>query len=78
MDDRFLELLNRGGVLGLLLAIIIAGARRWWVFGWQYEAMRAERDQWKALAMRSRDLARLATDLPSEATWDGLTRTIPS
>lgn len=50
--------------MGLLLAIIVAGWRRWWVFGWQYDALAKDRDQWKNLALEGTDLAERAARSP--------------
>ena len=78
MPEQFLDYASRGGVVSLLLAIVVGNLRGWWVSGKTYNELKADRDQWKTFALRSRDLARLATDLPSDASWDGLARSIPS
>jgi hypothetical protein len=57
MDENLLNLASRGGVIGLLLAIIIGGIRKWWVFGWQYDALIKDRDEWKKLALNGASTA---------------------
>jgi hypothetical protein len=57
-----IDVVNSGGVAALLIAVIIGGARRWWVFGWQYDAVSTERDHWREMAMHGNELASKATD----------------
>lgn len=57
------RLVSDGGVIGLLIAILVGGVRRWWVFGWQHEEMRKDRDEWKALALHSITTAEAGTTL---------------
>lgn len=68
--DSILHIVQTGGVTGLLLVIILGGIRRWWVFGWIYkeseercEMVAKERDEWKALALRSTNLAESLSEL---------------
>jgi hypothetical protein len=51
--NSFLDL----GVAGLILAAIILGWRRYWVFGWKYEEVVRERDAWREIALRSLGVA---------------------
>ena len=45
-------LLGPGGLLVFLLVIVVwGGMKRWWVFGWMYEAKSKEAEEWKALAL---------------------------
>lgn len=48
------------GVTGLLAFALIGGSRKWWVFGWQYELLIAERDKWEAIATRGLGVAERA------------------
>lgn len=52
--------LDKGGVVALLIGVIVGGIRQWWVFGHHYREMRADRDQWRALAMDGHTLNRRA------------------
>jgi len=72
--DAF-QLLRETGLLGMLIAILIGGWKRWWIFGWQHtaaveryekelEMLRAERDQWK----------RMVLDGPRRDVWDDTKR----
>ena len=51
------ELINKGGVVALLLIIVVAGIKRYWVPGWLYRQILKERDEWKQLALRGSSLA---------------------
>lgn len=53
-------LLDRGGVLAILVAIIVGGYRRWWVFGWAYDASQREVRYWRELALTAIDLGEAA------------------
>lgn len=50
------------GVMGLLVVLMYGGIKRWWVYGWQYSEMVADRDQWKEMALRGTELAERATN----------------
>lgn len=47
--------LRDAGLIGVMVAILWGGMRRWWVWGWAYTEMREQRDEWRkeAEAMRS-------------------------
>lgn len=49
-------------LVGLLIAIGIAGAAGKWVFGWVYKAMERDRDYWRSRALRWAGLAEMAID----------------
>ena len=53
--------IGRAGVIGLLVIIIVGGARKWWVFGHTYEAMEADRNYYRDIAMRLLQLTDRAT-----------------
>jgi hypothetical protein len=57
-----LDLVSSGGIVALLIIMLLGGARQWWVFGWQYEQMRDDRDRWRELALHGSDLASRAVD----------------
>lgn len=51
--------IQSGGIIGLLIVVILGGARRWWVFGWQYRELQDRCDKietsnamWMQLALR--------------------------
>lgn len=46
------DFLQKAGIVGLLVFILIGGARRVWVWGYQLEEMTAERDRYRTLAER--------------------------
>lgn len=56
------ELVQAGGMLGLLLFVLYSGARGWWVFGWQYAAVVKDRDDWKGIALSGAQLAKQAVE----------------
>jgi hypothetical protein len=46
------DVIDKGGVIGILVALIIAGARQYLVFGWLYREAVREKDEWKSLALK--------------------------
>lgn len=42
---NLLRTLREGGLLAFAVLVLVGGATRRWVFGWQLEEMRAQRDQ---------------------------------
>jgi hypothetical protein len=55
------DLVNAGGVVVLLVGALFGGYKGWWVWGAQARAVEKDRDEWKALAMRSLTAADKAT-----------------
>lgn len=47
------DFLQRLGVLGALVIAFWAGAKRKWVWGYQLDEMRQDRDMWRDIALRS-------------------------
>jgi hypothetical protein len=45
------------GATGLLAFALIGGYRRWWVWGWTYDAMERDRDVWKTTALQALHVA---------------------
>lgn len=45
------------GLTGGLLVVLWGGAKGWWVFGWQYNAVVQDRDYWRAQALKTTELA---------------------
>ena len=60
IGTELISVISDFGVIGLLVVIIATGFRRYWVFGWVYDQVRAERDEWKAMALEGCDLAERA------------------
>lgn len=55
-------------LLLFLLALLYAGARMLWVFGWAYRAILDERDSWKDIAeAQTENVARLTSILEAGA-----------
>lgn len=54
------------GIGALLLTALVGGYRRWWVYGWLFTDMVAERDFWRKMALASTDLAKKATRAPQK------------
>lgn len=57
--DTVFHYLNTTGVIGLLILILLGGAKKWWVFGWQYKDLEERLDKvetsnamWMQLALR--------------------------
>lgn len=47
----FRNLIENASVIVLLLVALMGGAKRWWVFGWTYQAMVEDRDEWRRIAL---------------------------
>jgi len=54
--------LDRAGTIGFLITVLLGGVRQWWVFGHQYREMRADRDQWRMIAMQGHSLSKQAVN----------------
>jgi hypothetical protein len=54
---QLLSVVSDGGVIGLLLVVLVGGARAWWVWGWVYRASVRDRDMWRRLALSGTNLA---------------------
>lgn len=57
--DEIFNFLNKGGMLGVLVLIIVSGAMKKWVFGWQYKDLEQRLSKveesnlmWMQLALR--------------------------
>lgn len=53
------DYIQSGGIIAVLVFVIIGGAKRWWVFGWQYkellercEKVQTSNEVWMNLALR--------------------------
>ena len=46
------DFLQKAGVVGLLIFILVGGSRRIWVWGYQLTEMQADRDRWRDLALK--------------------------
>lgn len=59
--------LQRAGVVGLLVFILLGGARKLWVFGYQLDEMRADRDLWREIALKGIAHAGRSVDVGTKA-----------
>ena len=57
------KLISDYGILGVFVFILAAGARRVWVWGWQYRQIEHERDVWRQVALEGTDIAKGALNL---------------
>lgn len=48
--------LNDAGVIGLLVLIVLSGARGWWVYGRTYRESVSRETEWRAIAMVALEL----------------------
>jgi hypothetical protein len=48
---ELVELFRDAGLLGALVLWIWMGLKKLWVWGWAYDEMRKDRDEWKRLAL---------------------------
>lgn len=51
------------GFGGLMTVALLGGFRQWYVWRWTYKALEADRDFWRALALRSIGHADKAIDI---------------
>lgn len=58
-----LDILNGGGVLATFVIFVVGCLKRWWVFGWAYDQLKEDRDEWKALALSGTYIADKAVTL---------------
>lgn len=59
----WLDLLDKGGTVAILVLIIFGGAKGWYVPGWIYKRQEKELDEMKQLARSGTDLAEKSTNL---------------
>ena len=71
MEGDWLQLLKEGGALAALVIFIVGCIRKWWVFGWQYEDLKKDRDEWKEVALSGTSLAEAAVDLAEKKRRSG-------
>ena len=62
LNPELLGALSDLGAVAMLLLILIAGARGWWVFGWHYREVARERDAWREIALSTTNLAERAIE----------------
>lgn len=76
MDTTVLSWIERGGLIGLLAFILIGGAlsRPLWVFGWHFQEVTRQRDQWQELALRGTGLAERGVDVSRQTLDAGASR----
>ena len=55
--QQIITFLSDAGVLGLLVIVIWGGAKQWWVWGWIWREMKADRDRWRDIALSATNLA---------------------
>jgi hypothetical protein len=60
-------LLSQGGVVFLLVLILVGGSMKKWVWGWSYEELRKERDEWRTLALEGTTIAERAVTVTEAA-----------
>lgn len=60
LSPELLSALSDLSTVALLILILIAGARGWWVFGWHYDEVARERDAWREIALSTTNLAERA------------------
>jgi len=60
LSPQVLSALSDLGTVALLLLILLAGVKGWWVFGWHYEEVARERDAWREIVLSTTSLAEKA------------------
>lgn len=62
------DFLQKAGVVGLLVFILVGGSRKLWVFGYQLAEMTADRDRWRDLALHAMSQVDRTTGVADRAT----------
>ena len=60
-----LDVVETAGLIGVLVLILVGGAREWWVYGRFYRAALEDRDEWKRMALTGTELADRAVQVAS-------------
>ena len=68
--QEILEYIRSAGITGILILIIVGGWRRWWVWGWHYQQIEKERDEWKSLAIGGTHLSERAVRAAQEVVGE--------
>lgn len=50
--SQVLVTIRDAGVVGLLVLVIVGGYRKWWAWGFLYDQVVKERDEWKDKYLR--------------------------
>lgn len=56
--NRLKDILVQGGLVGVLAFILVAGHMGVWVWGKDFQEVKAERDAWKTLAIAGTQMAK--------------------
>lgn len=51
------DVISRGGLVVVAILILVGGFKRWWVWGYQLEEMKSERDEYKGMLFRALNVA---------------------
>ena len=62
------DFLQRVGIVGLLILILVGGAKRIWVFGWYADELRARAERAEAQRDRALGTATRAMDVTERVT----------
>ena len=63
---EWLKLVQQGGLLLVAVLILFGGAKRVWVWGYQLKEAQQQRDEWKDIALRNRELVGRATSVAAD------------
>jgi hypothetical protein len=63
VEDILQQLLGPQALVVFVLLILFAGWKGWWRFGRDYDALMAEKNEWKEAALRSIGAAEKSLDL---------------
>lgn len=64
MLEKVMEYINKGGIIAVLVGILATGYQGYWVWGSTLVKAEADRDTWKALALKGTALAEDAAHYP--------------
>jgi len=61
------DFVGRAGVVGILVFILITGANRLWVFGYQLHEMQLDRDRWRDLSLSLLGQTKRSTEIAARS-----------
>lgn len=65
-NDLIQIFLSELGAVAILVLVLVSGARQLWVWGWTYDREVREKQEWRRIALSSKDLLRDAVTLAEQ------------
>lgn len=68
--SSFGDIVTSLGIVGLLAAALVGAYKRWYVFRPEFEDERADKNEWKTLALDALQTANAATNVAEKVATD--------